>query len=168
MEGQIESRKVEIIDPTKAVKMELTPGVLKDQDRITAHFEMHHEHCCISPVSIGVKYSHFLETMEQPYMRRFKVTPQSSTKELNLAWLEGNCGSLILLNPPPDIVRRNKLTDEEKLEIENMTLHVSVGGSRPWLVRPGRFFVGEPSDVTQVRLWVPAGEREITMHVMPR
>lgn len=141
------------------------PGALsQDTDRITLHFVFHHEHFCRQPITIEMRASEMLETVDSPFSREsFQVGKE--WQAIDTAWLN-RVSFLIIRNHEQKYL--SKPNEEQKLEDKKRILELGYEGHPPFLVRPGRMFLAEPSEVLGMRMRCQYGVAEVSVAAIPR
>lgn len=135
------------------------------EDRLTMTFQAHHESFGEEPSSIHWAFADLLESKEQPYRRRLDVGEEGV--DVELGWLKDNHGLMIIINKAGSTQQVNP-TEEERQQYKKQELLVMQDNDgKPWIVRPGRLHVGEPSS-SQLRLQSLHGTIPVTLIVFPR
>lgn len=153
----------EVVDVNSAVPMERRQ--IEQQDRLTVVCNVYHQGCCEDPQSINLKFADFLDTKEQPYWRKLKATTEWQT--LDLGWLAKNPGLIVIENK---VRLLPSMTDEVKSLVPKRILLLRWEGGTQWIIRPGRFHLGEVGEDVNSRLEVSAltDTVDFTVHVYPR
>ncbi len=135
----------------------------EDKDRLSGRFFLHHQHCCVDPVTVEQSFSRILETTEQPFVRRIEVG--EIWKSVSAAWLE-QVSFVVIQNPLKKYATQQ--TDEQKALDQAKIVEFSNGGSDPWLIRPNSFFIGEPSSLQSLQVRCQQGTTEIVFSAIPK
>ena len=119
------------------------------RDRLTATLSMVHQHSGERPVHVQGNFTASLSNIIQPVERRLIVG--TAWKPIDLGWFADQTDKIgyvefenaarvgLLVNP----------TDEEREDLKNQILWIAFAPDPAceepdWIVRPGRFHVGEP------------------------
>jgi hypothetical protein len=143
-----------------------TPPLTKDQnqvDRLTGIVTYHHQHPGADVFTMDIRFSDALETTEQPYHRRMTIGPVWIP--VDLGWIE--TPSVLIVKNNAGHYERNP-SAEQKEEDAAKIVELRFEGSKPWLIRPGRPFVGEPSETAGLHLRCQHGTVEVTVVAIPR
>lgn len=136
-------------------------------DRITVLLNIHHETCEDQPKSVPLSETFRLHSQEDMVSRKLTLRAEEGWKGINLAWLTGV--SLIAIENRVGYGLRMNPTEEEREAMERRSLLVRVGqgDKAQWIVKPKRFIVAEPADVTQVFLRAAEGVVTFNLHLFP-
>lgn len=136
-------------------------------DRMTTVLHCHHEHIGEQPVSVNLTEQLILSTVEQAYQRRFES--KNSCQAVDTGWFNGvGVGRIIIENTEGQGMTTIP-TDEVKKDIESRIVELSFGEEGDcWLVRPGGFFIGDPSSVKRLKHRCQNGTAKCRITVMPK
>lgn len=157
----------DVIDRTKIAEKRREPP-----NRVTAVFNVHHEHDGEQPYSIGPVISQIkLEVNEDVYTRR--VTVRESWEELDLGHLPADQVGLVIVENLEGRFPANNPTEEERKEAAKKIIEVSTGDGNggAFLCFPAPIslpFVGYPQDASRIALRCPVGVARCRVHVFPR
>lgn len=136
----------------------------EEQDRLTVVFNATHEHFGEQPTGVQVSYSQLLQTVEQPFVRRFTVGP--TPVELPVGWVE-SVGTVILQNKT-GTHHRTIPTEEQKAEDSRKVLEVVQDGNVIAHVPPGQCMMFQPADPTKLKIQCSGGDALGFVHVFPK
>lgn len=122
-----------------------------------------HRHPAGNPTHIDCRFSELLQSDEHPYARPFKVGQE--WKEIDTAWIE-EASLLVVQNPK--ISYAMQPSQEQKEFDDQRILELAYPDSPPWLIRPGRIFIAEPSDLAGLRIRSQQGTAEVMLTAIPR
>lgn len=123
------------------------------QDRQTTVIRIHHEHVGDTPASVEIIEERRLSLTEQSYQRRIKVS--GGGIPLDCGWIQfEDVGTFILENQEGKDLQHIP-SEEERKEIESRLVYVSFSGKKDesFIVRPGGFFIGDPQNAANIRLY---------------
>lgn len=141
---------------------------LKEFDRLTVLYTVHHEHRGEQPVSVSLGHSRMLKTKDEVYQRRLKVNEE--WKAIDLGWVEpANVGCIVIENQ----VGRGRTvnpTEEELIADNRKVLEVSYtqDSAKCDLVPPGAPDVKWPADATSLYVRCQHGEASCRVTVIPK
>lgn len=138
-------------------------AIAQDMDRITYLLTIHHEYSADKPFTIDHRFSDRLATSEQSYNRIIKVGEQ--WQSVDTAWVK-ELSFLVLVNNKPKYL--SNPSEEQKAEDAKKIVELGYPGTPPWIIRPGRPFVAEPSELQDCKIRCQQGIAEVTVSAIPR
>lgn len=144
------------------------PGMrpAKRRPRLSVVQMVYHQQPDGQPTVQEARYSRWLESDEQPYLRRMTVGEEWVA--LDVGWVE-KAGMLVLRNEggPPSPV---KLTPEQKAEAAAKVIEVGFTEGltgQVWLIPPGESMAGVPRNAKELRVRCQSGEVKLSVCVLP-
>ena len=164
----MESHPLQEVDPEKVIAVKASPSVTEAVDRLTCQLMIAHEHFGANPFPITGTFADLLETREQVFHRRTKVTKE--WKNIPIGWFdEAQSGLLIIENQLKKALFG--LSPEEQVKAKSRVVFLQYEGSSfpQWLIRAGRFHIGEPINLEMLQVRTDSEEPvEISVYVIPR
>lgn len=110
------------------------------------------------------RYSHELDSFDQPYERRLTAGPD--WVPLDIGWV-AEPGMILVRNDEGQFFAFNP-TEEQKGIVAGRIIELSYGGDQlGWLVPPGETFRGCPSDARALKIRCQRGRAAYTLLVYP-
>lgn len=139
-----------------------------DKARIGVVSLLYHQQPGVDPISIDSRFSRWLESTEQPYLR--KITIKEEWTPLDLGWIGDKVGMLLIKNEEGHF--QIQPTEEQRQEVMARIVELAVESAAGiivlWgLVRPLESIQFEPSNAQYLRLRCRKGQAKITLAVMP-
>lgn len=161
MEKEVKPIKLE--DVKKVPKRDI-----EEHDRLNVLLQVHHEHCCVDPVSAQCKFVALLEQMEEPFKRLLKIG--KDWQPLEYGWIDPKqSGYVVLLNLSGHKHRLVNPTLKEKKLDQKMIIELGVELESevcPYaIVRPGRVAFLEMIDIEKMRVRCSAAKPVVEAHV---
>lgn len=137
-----------------------------NHDRITAHLAMVYESHGEEPVSAVAAFDSLLQSRYGQCYKR-TVIAERKWSGLDCGWV--NSASLVLIVNRSRIDHGLNPTDEEKEELVKRVLQVrtEARAKRSFLVRPGRFLLVEPEQVSELQIRALADDTRVSIMVIP-
>jgi hypothetical protein len=143
--------------------LEMPVNPLLNCDRLTITAQVSFEQCGFQPKSVPLQFAQPLETRgEEAYQRRIRVD-EGDWQKLDMGWCQDNPGYIIL----ESLVGQNLPvlpTEEQKAFFKTQILYIKPN----FLVRPGRFFIGEFAYTEELLIRSAAGTIPVNVTVIPR
>ena len=138
-----------------------TPNV--EHDRVTANMMVHKEGFGDEPETIQCSFAQLLTTSgHDTYQRgKYKVGPEWVA--LDTGHVE-DPGLFIIENTPTR--HRVNPSVEQREDDAKKTIEIQAGDGQPFLIRPGRFFVGEVADASGLVIRCAHGETTVRLMVL--
>ena len=137
------------------------------KDRITVREMIYHQQAGEQPTGTETKFSHELESHEQPYQRRLSVG--EDWIPLDHGWIE-EASLLSIFNEEGKFLQVNP-TDEERAEAAKKVLQVSPTINvvvNPWIILPGQSMRGCPLSIRSMFVRSQSGVISFSVHIFPR
>lgn len=146
-------------------KIKMQEKRLQDCIRISAKYQLYHQHCGENPTVIEFSYSTLIETKEEedqsPYTRPRLMVREDTVLEMDLGWLQ-TVGEVVIEN-----LIKPSLIPEEKLLTDKQTIELMVGDTVFGYIRAGRFAHFEPADIPNISFRSMHGNIPIRLTAMP-
>lgn len=119
------------------------------------------------PIVVDSGFARWLETDEQPYIRRFTVGEQ--WQAVNTGWLEET--SMLLIENNEERFTVNP-TSEEKTEAAQKVIEIAFPAGKEWteaswLILPGESLRGTPANIKNLWLRCRKGKAKCTITLIP-
>lgn len=130
---------------------------------------IYHQQPDAEPIAVEARFSRWLESGEQPYLR--KLTIGEKWTPLDLGWLQG-AGRVFLKNEEGRFAAQPTQEEREATMARIVELAVvePVAGNRHFSwgrVRPGESLCFEPTNPASLRLRCQRGQARITLLIVP-
>lgn len=137
--------------------------------RIGVVSTIYHQQPDAEPIAVEARFSRWLESSEQPYLR--KLTIGEKWTPLDLGWLQG-AGRIFLKNEEGRFAVQPTQEEREATmsRIVELAVVEPITGNRHFSwgkVRPGESLCFEPTDPTSVRLRCQRGQARVTLLIVP-
>ena len=145
--------------------MPLSKTRLEEVDRTTVILQIYHEHDReIHELNYTIESLNLAG--EEAFSRRDRA--YLAPKGLNTGWISYNDLGLLVIRNEEGLNLLENPTEAEKSDINKrvICLGTSPEDSRPWKIRPGKIFMGSPSD--EVFVWSLYQEARFRLTVYPK
>ncbi len=140
---------------------------VQERNRITCVLQLYHEQDGEQPDGIRLAFVAASKYNVQRYQRRMKI--DSTDNPLDIGWFKPHEVGSILIENLEGKGLQVQPTDEEREDIARRIIEVRQDGeTSSWLVPPGGFILGNPSDPSKVRLSCQHGSAKIGLSIYPR
>ena len=174
-------------EPTSLAQNNPTPaGKPLDKSRLGVVLSVYHQQTDVQPVVVTARFSRWLTSSEQPYIRRLTLT--TAWQALDSGWLEGKVGMLVIRNEEGAFAVQP--TPEERQEMAMRIIEVGLllpsatvqlaplrtmrdpplPPLQPlpcWIIQPKESLQAQPANAALLHLRCQSGSARCTLYLLP-